>query len=159
MKNDWLLILVLSLIVFFLIAFKNPIKKLMSRGYKNNNPGNIRLTAAKWNGEIDGTDKAFKKFKSMPYGYRALYALLREYINKGYNTIEKIINRYAPGNENNTEAYINTVVKKTGIDRKQVLTFAEINKITDIVAAISFVENGVTADMRDINSGYKLLIS
>jgi hypothetical protein len=159
MKSDWRLILILILIILLLIAFKKPIKKIMSRGYKNNNPGNIRLTATKWQGEVDGSDKAFKTFKSMPYGYRAIYALLREYINKGYNTIEKIINRYAPGSENNTEAYINTVVKKTGINKKRVLTFQEINEITDIVAAISFVENGITANIKEIANGYKLLIS
>jgi len=31
----------------------------------------------------------------MAYGYRAIFALLKEYIGKGYNTIETILNRYA----------------------------------------------------------------
>ena len=159
MDNKWKIIIGLAAVIFLLIVFKKPIKKFMTRGYKNNNPGNIRKTATKWKGEIDGTDKDFKTFKSMPYGYRALFALLREYINKGYNTIEKIISRYAPGNENNTEAYINTVVKKSGIDRNTIITFAEINRINDIVAAISFVENGIAPDSSDINNGYKLLMA
>lgn len=158
MKNSTLLI-IFGIVVLIIFLFRKPINKAMTRGYKNNNPGNIRLTATKWKGEIDGDDKSFKKFKSMAYGYRALFALLREYISKGYNTIDKIINRYAPGNENNTEAYINTVVKKTGIDRNTILTFAEINRITDIVAAISFVENGIAPDSSDINNGYKILMS
>lgn len=157
MNNKWKIIIVLGAAVFLLIAFKKPIKKAMTRGYRNNNPGNIRLTASKWKGEIDGTDTAFKTFKSMPYGYRALYALLKEYMGKGYNTIDKIINRYAPGNENNTEAYIQTVEKKTGINRHTILTFVEKNNITNLVAAISYVENGVSPDLKDIEGGYKLL--
>jgi hypothetical protein len=157
MTTNWKIIIVLGAVVFLLIAFKKPIKKAMTRGYRNNNPGNIRLTTTKWKGEIDGSDTAFKTFRSMPYGYRALYALLKEYMGKGYNTIDKIINRYAPGNENNTEAYIQTVEKKTGINRHTILTFAEKNNITNLVAAISYVENGVAPDLRDIDGGYKLL--
>jgi len=158
MKNSTLLI-IFGIVILILFIFRKPINKVVTRGYKNNNPGNIRLTNIKWKGEVDGTDKSFKTFKSMPYGYRALFALLREYISKGYNTIEKIISRYAPGNENNTEAYINTVVKKTGIDRNTILTFAEYSRINDLVAAISFVENGITPDSSDINNGYKLLMA
>lgn len=150
----------------FLILFKKKVVKTkeviqeyMTRGYKNKNPGNIRLTPKKWKGEIEGKDKAFKTFLSMPYGYRALFALLREYMNKGYDTIEKIINRYAPGSENNTEAYINTVCKKTGLKRDEFLNFENKEKVTKIVAAISFVENGIAADIEDINEGYKLLLT
>jgi hypothetical protein len=158
-KKDWQLIILFATIVVLLIVFNKPIKKAMTRGYRNNNPGNIRLTVTNWKGEIAGEDKDFKTFKSMAYGYRALYALLKEYMQKGYNTIDKIINRYAPGNENNTEAYIKTVENKTGIGRYDILTFAEINKVTDIVAAISYVENGIAPDSSDINNGYKLLVS
>ena len=45
----------------------------MSRGLRNNNPGNIRRDRDKWQGEIvPSQDQSFKQFSSMAYGYRAL---------------------------------------------------------------------------------------
>lgn len=136
----------------------------MTRGYKNNNPGNIVLTYNSdgtkrfWTGEIEGDDKRFKKFKSMAYGYRALFALLREYISKGFNTIEKIITRYAPSNENNTSAYISTVVKRVGIPKETAISGSDLVTLTKVVKAISVVENGLPADEIQVNEGLKLLI-
>jgi len=149
-------IIVITVVLFLL---RKPIDKEMAkltRGYKNKNPGNIRKTQAMWKGEVQGTDKDFKTFQSMPWGYCALAALLREYLNNGYNTIDKIINRYAPGNENNTTAYIATVSKKTGIDPNTNLFFEE-EKIKKLMRAISYVENGMVADDKDIDAGFALL--
>lgn len=70
----------------------------MSRGLRNNNPGNIRHDRDKWQGEIvPSQDKSFKQFISMAYGYRALIKLLQNY-RKLHNrqTIAEFINRYAP---------------------------------------------------------------
>mgnify|MGYP003533551919 FL=1 len=47
-----------------------------SRGIRNNNPLNIRLSADKWQGmREEQTDKAFVQFKSMAYGYRAAWII------------------------------------------------------------------------------------
>jgi len=159
MKRDYVIIIALSIFVIGLIVFNKKIKKAMTRGYRNRNPGNIRKSEKVWVGEVEGTDKDFKTFRSMAYGYRALFALLREYISKDYNTIEKIINRYAPSSENATEAYIATVSRRAGIAPEDVLNFVNINKIKDIVAAISYVENGIPPNVVEIDNGYKLLIS
>jgi hypothetical protein len=150
------IIIGIAIIVVILYLLREPIDKAMTRGYKNNNPGNIRKTASKWKGEIDGKDPDFKTFSTMAWGYRALAALLKEYINAGYNTINSIINRYAPGNENNTQAYINTVVKKTNLKPDETL-FIEEQKIKKLMAAISYVENGIEPDNTDIEAGIKLL--
>ena len=83
----------------------------MSRGLRNNNPGNIRHDRDKWQGEIvPSQDKSFKQFSSMAYGYRALIKLLQNY-RKLHNrqTIAEFINRYAPPCENNTSGYITRV--------------------------------------------------
>jgi hypothetical protein len=155
-KNTTIIILIAALILV-LVIFRKPINKTMTRGYRNNNPGNIRLTRTFWKGEVKGNDKAFKTFSSMSWGYRALFALLKEYISKGYNSIATIINRYAPGNENDTEAYIKTVCDKTGIGRDIILSFDQVLKIKKLVKAISFVENGVAADDVDVENGFFLL--
>jgi len=135
----------------------------MTRGYRNNNFGNIRITKDKngkqtfWTGEVKGTDLDFKTFSTPAYGYRAIFALLKEYIGKGYNTIDKIINRYAPASENHTTNYINTVVKRTGIQPDSKIAASDLITLTKLVSAISFVENGISADEVQINEGKKLL--
>ena len=159
MKRNYVIIIALSIFIIVILIFRKSIRKAMTRGYRNRNPGNIRKTEKLWEGEVKGTDEDFKTFRSMAYGYRALFALLREYISKDYNTIEKIINRYAPSSENATEAYIATVSRRAGIAPEDVLNFVNINKIKDIVAAISYVENGIPPNIVEIDNGYKLLQS
>ena len=135
----------------------------VSRGYRNNNPGNIRLTfdskgnKTYWQGEIDGADKSFKTFKNMFYGYRAIFITLSSYFDKGFNTIEKIVNRYAPASDNNdTSSYIKTLVSFTGKTQNEKLSFNDNQAILKLVAGISFQENGINPDSNQINEGYKL---
>lgn len=126
------------------------------RGLRNNNPLNIRHNADVFQGEIKGNDKSFKTFSTMPYGYRAAFVTLATYLSRGYNTIEKIILRWAPPNENDTQAYIRTVVKYSGVAADEVLTAASGDKYILIVSAMSFVENGVNADILQIKAGFAL---
>lgn len=160
MKTDNLLILIVGIALLLLLTRK-PIKKALSRGYRNNNPGNIVLTFKSgkpffWTGEIKGTDKRFKKFRSMEYGYRAIFITLRSYIGKGVNTIEKIINRYAPPHENVTSSYVKHVSEETGIPINKVVSMSDISKIKAIVKSISRIENGIKPDVSQIEAGYKL---
>ena len=79
----------------------------LPRGLRNNNPGNIRRNSDVFQGEKTSSDKEFKQFKSMAYGYRAIFKILSNYYrNYKLDTIRKIIGRWAPENENNTNAYI-----------------------------------------------------
>lgn len=131
----------------------------MSRGLNNNNPGNIRIGGQKFIGEKDkSTDSAFRQFVTMPFGYRAMFVLLRNYIKSGNNTIEKIISRYAPSNENNTTAYINAVVQGSGINPNTIIHIDDLDSLTKIIAAMSMVENAVKAVISDVLEGKKLLI-
>lgn len=126
------------------------------RGLRNNNPLNIRHNADTFQGEIKGNDKSFKTFSSMPYGYRAAFVTLATYLSRGWNTIEKIISPWAPPSENNTQAYISTVVKYSGVAADEVLTATSGDKNILIVSAMSFVENGQNADINQIREGFAL---
>jgi hypothetical protein len=126
------------------------------RGLRNNNPLNIRHNADVFQGEIKGNDKSFKTFSSMPYGYRAAFVTLGTYLSRGWNTIEKIISKWAPSNENDTENYIANVVKWSGVPRNKELTAADGADYILIVSAMSFVENGVNADINQIKAGFAL---
>ena len=79
----------------------------MSRGLKNCNPGNIRLSPTKYMGEVTPSrDTAFKQFETMAWGYRAIFVLLASYRRGGFLTIRQMITRYAPPVENKTDVYI-----------------------------------------------------
>lgn len=91
-------------------------KPVNTRGYRNNNPFNIVKSSARWLGKaVPSKDSRFEQFDSLDLGVRAGVLLLRNYIRKRditgeyINTIRKIINRFAPISENQTEQYIDYV--------------------------------------------------
>jgi len=91
---------------------------MLPRGIRNHNPLNIRRSKDLWKGMAEvQTDRAFVQFKSLEWGWRAaFYLLTRTYYHKYHLcTIRDIVTRWAPPNENNTQAYIENVSRLTGI--------------------------------------------
>ena len=121
---------------------------------KNNNPGNIRFSSANpWRGQIAGavsSPPGFVVFDSLENGYRALMILLQNYISGGFNTIEKIITRYAPPAENNTQAYINFVAGFTDIPPDEILQAGDLFRKVKIAQAISEMEHSGTLSLGDV---------
>lgn len=115
---------------------------MTARGIRNNNPGNIRIGQS-WIGERhdDTPDSAFEEFEEPKWGVRALARVLKTYYSK-YNlrTIEAIIHRWAPPNENNTPAYVRSVANDMAISPTAELTFPA--QLAPLVAAIIRHENG-----------------
>lgn len=132
-----------------------------SRGLRNNNPGNIRLGTVTYQGEVvPSKDKAFRQFRTMAYGYRAMFVLLHTYQRKhGLMTIEAMITRYAPAVENHTRAYIDAVAEWSGVPATCRVTSTNAEVMVPIVAAMSRVENGVPADIDEVEMGWKLFIN
>ncbi|WQZ00376.1 peptidoglycan lytic exotransglycosylase [Salmonella phage Vb_SalP_792] len=114
---------------------------MATRGIRNNNPGNIRVSKDQWEG-MTGDDGAFVTFDSPESGVRALGKNLLSYGRQGYDSIEKIINRWAPPNENDTQAYIDSVVAATGIPATQSLDLSDPDTLSSLAQAISFHETG-----------------
>ncbi|EDU7983796.1 structural protein [Salmonella enterica subsp. diarizonae] len=116
------------------------------RGIRNNNPGNIRW-GDDWKGLVpksQRTDKDFCQFITPEYGIRAMIVILRNYQRKhGLNTITGIINRWAPTNENNTQAYIDSVAKTTGTAPDQFVHTDDSRFMMKLLQAIIRHENGV----------------
>lgn len=137
--------------------------KQAPRGIRNNNPLNIRK-GNDWLGECRfQCDPAFEQFESIEFGLRAAFILLRNYITGGkagrihYDTIDKIIRRWAPDVENATERYISYVSDETGISRYQRIWFSDKKSICAIVRAMAFVECGVRLDPEVISSAYDMV--
>lgn len=140
-------------------------KKKVSRGYRNCNPGNIRLPKPEnlmrdvFYGEIrPSRDKSFRTFVGMQHGYRAMLYLLRKYKNRyGLNTIAEMIARWAPVTENKTDRYIDFVCSKVGMSRDDIVDVSNMTVMCRIVAAMSEMENGIPADMNEVRDGWTLL--
>jgi hypothetical protein len=131
----------------------------MTRGLRNNNPGNLRLSKDKWQGlRAVQTDKAFFQFETMAHGYRALIRTLQNYrkLHK-CQTITDFISRYAPKIENNTAGYIQRVCREMQVPTTYVPDVNDKATMCNFAAAISQVENGVSAVMADVYSGWELL--
>ena len=130
----------------------------LPRGLRNNNPGNIRRNSDVFQGEKTSSDREFKQFKSMAYGYRAIFKILSNYYrNYKLDTIRKMIGRWAPENENNTKAYIKAVSDYAGISADDPIYVNDREQMIRIVAGMSKVENGREADMSDVIAGWNLL--
>ncbi len=114
-----------------------------ARGERNNNPGNIRH-GSKWQGlSAQQTDKDFCQFVSPEYGIRAIYKLLQTYQKKyELNTVESIIDRYAPPNENNTTGYINRAAKDIGVSVSEPINVSSKPVAIALATAIVGVELG-----------------
>lgn len=129
----------------------------MTRGYKNCNPGNIEQNRDMFQGEVrPSQDKRFKQFRTMAYGYRAMFVTLATYNKRGLNSIDKIIRTWAPSVENHTERYIECVERWSGVDRHKTLTLNCGTDYIEIVAAMSRMENGIEPDKSDVVNGFKL---
>jgi hypothetical protein len=113
------------------------------RGLRNCNPFNVRISNQKWKGKLsDNTDGVFEQFDTIENGIRCGLIILRTYIEKYHLVaIDTIIRRFAPSNENDTEAYIKTVCHETGFERFQTLEFT-LDDMLPLVKSICFVENG-----------------
>ncbi|SIN72797.1 structural protein [Halodesulfovibrio marinisediminis] len=114
----------------------------MPRGIRNNNPGNIRH-GEDWKGLAeDQPDDAFCTFVDPQYGIRAMGRVLLNYQRRhGINTVEGIVNRWAPPVENDTGAYVAHVAQRLGVNAEEPIVVTE--HLEDLVTALIVHENGV----------------
>jgi hypothetical protein len=114
------------------------------RNVRNNNPGNLKHTADDWEGaKAEQSDPVFVQFDTPAYGVRALSKTLITYKNKhNLNTVEKIINRFAPGEENDTKKYISFISNYLGVTPSEIIDVENPNIAKEIIKAIITQEGG-----------------
>lgn len=130
------------------------------RGIRNNNPLNIRIGCA-WIGEVPvNHDGVFEQFVTMHYGLRAAFVLLRRYIEHYHlDTPRLIIQRWAPRAENDTDAYIASVERLSGVPADTHLEFADRDRLCAVVSAMAYVESRTILPSYDILEGYRLSLA
>lgn len=117
---------------------------VLPRGIRNNNPGNIRLSSTKWQGQRNFQfDPAFVEFIAPVMGLRALMRLLLTYHFKyGLDSVTALINRYAPPHENATDSYIHQVARRLGVERFTKIDLRRREVLIMLARAIARHENG-----------------
>jgi hypothetical protein len=127
-----------------------------NRGIRNNNPGNIDFNPRNnWQGQLgleEGVAKPrFARFDSPENGIRAMAKLLINYRGKdgmpgiggpGIDTVRETISRWAPGSENDTEAYIRAVARAMDVSANEPIDIEHLQTLTNMVTAIITHENG-----------------
>ena len=132
-------------------------QKMLPRGLRNNNPLNIRIGNT-WLGEREHPkDDEFEEFVSLAYGVRAAFVILRRYIRRYHlNTVQLIVERWAPRTENETEKYIQFVCQDTGLLPNTKIQYKDEETMCKLVGAMAFVECGQRIEVSEIIKGYSL---
>lgn len=135
-------------------------------GIRRNNPGNIKYAVVE-NGKQRILDSVLKYpgylppkehpekhqqfaiFRTFDHGCAAVLILMHKYIASGRNTVRKIVSRYAPPNENNTELYIKQVSGWLKVHEDAVLDVHSRAAMRGLSIAIIRKESGYRPDEHD----------
>lgn len=119
-----------------------------TRGWRNNNPGNIERGKDVWQGMAadQGADSRFVVFTAPEWGIRAIARILQNYRRRAdLATIRRMIETYAPPVENNTEGYIARVARATGLDpdkdRVDVASYAHMRPLVEAIIRVEIAGN------------------
>lgn len=146
MKNDGLLILG----VLALLAAGGGVAYVLTRGFRNNNPGNLRDVGIAWVGLTGHDNQGYATFDTLRNGIRAMGKDLLSKMGRGLNTVRGIVNVYAPPSENPTESYVNSVASEMGVGPDDPLS---ADNLYDLVNAMIYFENGQHASSYDLVAG------
>ena len=118
--------------------------RALARGIRNHNPGNLRRSSDPWQGLApEQTDTEFFQFTSAKWGIRALARTLVVYQDRGgLRTIQQMISRWAPPDENDTGAYVQAVAASVGVGPDDEIDVHDYATLRPLTLAIIRHENG-----------------
>ena len=129
--------------------------------FRRNNPMNLRYSERNnWVGQT-GQTNGFCCFQSVEYGFRSAFITLQRYGKNGYNTIRKIVTRWAPPSENPTQTYIKYVALRMahlgyaeeGVDMRDIrLDMRNPEVIVDLMMVMTKFESGSYIQAKDIRN-------
>lgn len=107
------------------------------RGIRNNNPGNLR----KW-GNMP-TSGGFAVFPNAEAGLGAMAKQLLLYQQRGWNTVSKIVDHWAPASDgNNTKSYKDRLAQHMGVGWNEKLNLNNATQMAELMHGITTHENG-----------------
>jgi len=113
-------------------------------GIRQNNPGNLEIRKKPWDGQLTPIEgDRFCRFSSPLMGIRALSLNTRNmYRRHGVRTIQALIERHAPSNENNVAAYVASVSKRSGLPPDRTINIDAAPTLEKLIPAMIHHENG-----------------
>ncbi|HGG6426262.1 TPA: lytic transglycosylase domain-containing protein [Salmonella enterica subsp. enterica serovar Kottbus] len=118
----------------------------LSRGIRNNNPGNLNFAGQKGATLESGPNARFASFPTMLEGIAALDRQVMLYLKRGKNTIDQIIDIYAPSSDgNNTSSYKSYLSQYTGLGVKEKIDGSNFDVMRKLIQGIINHENGAAA--------------
>lgn len=118
----------------------------LSRGIRNNNPGNLNFAGQKGATLESGPNARFASFPTMLEGIAALDRQVMLYLKRGKNTIDQIIDIYAPSSDgNNTSSYKSYLSQYTGLGVKEKIDGSNFEVMKKLIQGIINHENGAAA--------------
>lgn len=106
--------------------------KKMNLAQRNNNPVNLRFAGQK---EAVGESGGFAVFPHAAAGFRAAHNQIKKDQSRGL-TVEQFVYKFAPPSENNTDKYLDFVIREL-----------RISKTTPLIEVSCFALAGVLAAM------------
>ncbi|HDL8515363.1 TPA: hypothetical protein PXS13_002441 [Yersinia enterocolitica] len=103
-----------------------------------NNPGNLRW--ADGYGTHNTKSGKFAVFPTLDEGVLAATKQLQIYGSKGINSVKDIVKKWAPSNENDTDAYIRHVVKSTKFSENEKLNLNDPAVLAKLISAMATKE-------------------
>lgn len=124
--------------------------KVIPRGIRLNNPGNVEKSKDKWQGlSPDQPDSRFLKFLTPQDGIRCIARLIIRYQDactaedgSKIDTIKEVIARWAPSFENPTSAYAQHVAQGLAIGADDPIDVHDYTTMYGIIVGIISQENG-----------------
>lgn len=143
-------------VIYYDSSGKRYVARGGSRNYRNNNPGNlVPGDVSKRNGQI-GVAGKFAVFPDFETGKRAMADSLRAV--HGGRSLKEMIEKYAPREENDTDAYLRHLRQRTGVkDNRKIRDFNK-TEFETLVGAILEMEGKDQADVRQIPPGKKEIL-
>ncbi|WP_348912268.1 lytic transglycosylase domain-containing protein [Escherichia coli] len=129
-------------------GFSNQVNRsaYLSRGIRNNNPGNLNFAGQKGATLESGPNARFASFPTMLEGIAALDRQVMLYLKRGKNTIDQIIDIYAPSSDgNNTSSYKSYLSQYTGLGVKEKIDGSNFELMRKLIQGIINHENGAAA--------------
>ncbi|EMF7563562.1 lytic transglycosylase domain-containing protein [Serratia marcescens] len=116
------------------------------RGIRNNNPGNIDYVGQA-GATLERPGGRFARFETAFDGLKAMARQLLRYFDgkttgRRLQTISEIISTWAPGNENNTAAYIKRLSDMMGVSPNARLNLRDPSTMSALMGGIIHHENG-----------------
>jgi len=105
----------------------------------------LEYTKIPWKGKLPRDEKIeprFERFDTPHHGIRALARNLQTYINRGDNTVAKIMYKWAGPHENNTDAYSKAVSRSVSAGDVNKTLKSDKETLVALAKAIIHHENG-----------------